>query len=347
MTVLPTAPLTMLQTPASAAPVSAPLAPASAALPLTGLDLDAHSLRAMRAVSELGSITAAATALEYSQPAISQVLKRLEQRLGMPVVERVGRGVRLTEAGRVLARHAVAVTTALDAAAGELAELQGLRAGRVRIAAFPSASATLVPQLLARMAAGHPEIGFTYLEAEPPEAVAAVRDDRVDLAITFSYPGDRDDPHPGSAQGLRHVALCTDEMLLVLPTGHPAAVAEQVDLAGLADENWIGGCPRCRGHLLQLCDQSGFVPRISYETDNVAAVLGLVSAGIGVAMLPRMALGSAFGSASALAGVEIRSTGAREHRTVHAVTAVGGERMPALAAALAQLVALTGCGSAG
>ena len=137
------------------------------------------------------------------------------------------------------------------------------------------------------MAAGHPEIGFTYLEAEPPEAVAAVRDDRVDLAITFSYPGDRDDPHPGSAQGLRHVALCTDEMLLVLPTGHPAAAAEQVDLAGLADENWIGGCPRCRGHLLELCDQSGFVPRISYETDNVAAVLGLVAAGIGVAMLPR------------------------------------------------------------
>lgn len=311
-------------------------------LPMSGLDLDAHSLRAMRAVSELGSITAAATAMGYSQPAISQLLKRLEQRLGMPVIERVGRGVRLTEAGRILARHALAVTTALDAAAAELAELQGLRAGRVRIAAFPSASATLVPQLLARMAAGHPEIGITYVEAEPPEAVAAVRDNDVDLAITFSYPGDRDDPHPGSAQGLRHVALCTDEMLLVLPTGHPAAATTEVDLGGLADENWIGGCPRCRGHLLQLCDQSGFTPRISYETDNVAAVLGLVAAGIGVAILPEMALGSA----SAYPGVEIRPTGARNHRTVHAVTAVGGERMPALAAALAQLGALTKCDQA-
>ncbi len=310
-------------------------------LPVTGLDLDAHSLRAMRAVSECGSITAAATAMGYSQPAISQQLKRLEQRLGMPVVERVGRGVRLTEAGRVLARHAVTVTTALDAAAGELAELQGLRAGRVRVAAFPSASATLVPQLLARMAARHPEIGITYVEAEPPEAVAAVRDDRVDVAITFSYPGDRDDPHPGSAHGLRHVALCTDEMLLVLPSGHRGALAKQVNLADLAQENWIGGCPRCRGHLLQLCDQSGFVPRICYETDNVTAVLGLVSAGIGVAMLPQMALGPALGSASAHPGVEIRTTAARDHRTVHAVTAVGGERMPALAAALAQLTLLT------
>jgi DNA-binding transcriptional LysR family regulator len=311
-------------------------------LPVTGLDLDVHSLRAMRAVSELGSITAAASAMGYSQPAISQLLKRLEQRLGMPVVERIGRGVRLTEAGRVLSRHALTVTTALDLAAGELAELQGLRAGRVRIAAFPSASATLVPQLLARMAASHPEIAITYLEAEPPEAVSAVRDNRVDVAITFSYPGDRDDPHPGSAHGLRHTALCTDEMLLVLPAGHPAAMEQQVELASLGDENWIGGCPRCRGHLLQLCDQSGFVPRISFETDNVAAVLGLVAAGIGVAMLPQMALGSALAAASGHPGVEIRPTGARDHRTVHVVTAVGGERMPALAAALAQLAALTG-----
>jgi len=97
-------------------------------------DLDAHSLRVVKAISDTGSITAAARQLGYSQPAVSQQLRRLERRAGMPIVERVGRGVRLTEAGRVLARHAAAVTTALDAAAGDLAELRGLRAGRVRIA---------------------------------------------------------------------------------------------------------------------------------------------------------------------------------------------------------------------
>lgn len=304
--------------------------------PVTGTDLDAHALRAVRAVAEHGSITAAAAALDYSQPAISQLLKRLEQRLGMPVVERVGRGVRLSAAGEVLARHSLTVTTALDTAAAELAELQGLRAGRVRLAAFPSASATLVPTLLAHLASRHPSVSVTYLEAEPPEAVAAVRENRADLAIAFSYPGDAADPYPGSAQGLTQIELCRDEMLLALPAGHPLAAQESINLADLARDNWIGGCPRCRGHLLELCHRSGFVPRIAYETDNVAAVLGLVAAGIGVAMLPAMAL-SGPGSDPRVA---IRPTEGRDHRTVHLVTAVGAERMPALAVAVRQLVAL-------
>jgi DNA-binding transcriptional LysR family regulator len=112
---------------------------------------DAHALRVVKAVADHGSLTAAAASLGYSQPALSQLLKRLEARIGVPLVERVGRRMRLTEAGEVLARHAPAVTSALDAAAGELDELRGLRTGRVRLAAFPSASATLVPRLLAEL----------------------------------------------------------------------------------------------------------------------------------------------------------------------------------------------------
>lgn len=299
-------------------------------------DLDSHSLRIVRALAEHGSITAAAIALGYSQPAVSQQLKRLEQRLGMAVVERVGRTVRLTEAGSVLARHAVAVTSALEAAAGELAELQGLRAGRVRLAAFPSASAALVPRLLAIMAERHPGIRITYLEAEPPEAVAAVREHRADLAITFSYPGDRVDPHRAGTEGLAVAALRRDEMMLVLPTTHRLAGHDAVDLGDLAEENWIGGCPRCRGHLLELCGRQGFAPRIAYETDNVAAVLGLVEAGIGVAMLPMLAVESV----GARAGIAIRPTTGRDQRTVHAVTASGATLVPALAATLRQLAAL-------
>lgn len=304
-------------------------------------DLDAHALRVVRAVHESGSITAAAASLGYSQPAVSQQLKRLEQRLGLAVIERVGRGVRLTEAGLVLARHAVTVATALDAAAGEIAELQGLRSGLVRLVAFPSASATLVPSLLARMKEKHGQISITYLEAEPPEAVATVRENRADLAITFSYPGDRVDPHRESAQGLRVATLRRDEMMLVLPVGHPLAGAEApIDLGDLADENWVAGCPRCRGHLLDLCDRRGFAPRISYETDNVAAVFGLVEAGIGVALLPALAIESV----GARPGVSIRATTGRDHRTLHAVTAAGAERVPALAAALRVLVALSSPG---
>ncbi|TFC25610.1 LysR family transcriptional regulator [Cryobacterium sp. TMT1-3] len=314
-------------------------------LPGQGPDLDALALRVVRAVHETGSITAAAAALGYSQPAVSQQLKRLEQRLGLAVVERVGRGVRLTEAGLVLARHAVTVETALDAAAGEIAELQGLRSGLVRLVAFPSASATLVPSLLARMKQQHAQISITYLEAEPPEAVAAVRENRADLAITFSYPGDRVDPHRESAQGLRVATLRRDEMMLVLPVGHPLAGAEPetgapVDLGGLADENWVAGCPRCRGHLLDLCDRRGFTPRISYETDNVAAVFGLVEAGIGVALLPALAIESA----GVRAGVSIRATTGQDHRTLHAVTAARAERVPALAAALRAIAAIAQVG---
>ncbi|WP_233202018.1 LysR family transcriptional regulator [Cryobacterium sp. Y11] len=328
-------------------------------------DLDAQALQVVSAVHDHGSITAAAASLGYSQPAVSQQLKRLEQRLGLAVVERVGRGVRLTEAGLVLARHAVTVATALDAAQGEIAELKGLRAGLVRLAAFPSASATLVPSLLARMKQQHAQISITYLEAEPPEAVAAVRENRADLAITFSYPGDRVDPHRKSAQGLRVATLRRDEMMLVLPVGHPLAGATRntvpaiappgaiarardtgardargIDLGDLADENWVAGCPRCRGHLLELCDRRGFAPRIFYETDNVAAVFGLVEAGIGVALLPALAIDSV----GARPGVVIRATTGRDHRTLHAVTAAGAERVPALAAALRALVAISSPG---
>ncbi|WP_426319957.1 LysR family transcriptional regulator [Microbacterium sp. E-13] len=298
----------------------------------------ARELRVVKAVADAGSITRAAAALGYSQPAVSQQLKRLEQRLGIAVVERVGRSVRLTDAGRVLARHAPAVTTALDAAAGELAELRGLRAARVRLMAFPSASPTIVPRLLADLAQRYPGISLTYVEAEPPEAVEAVRDDRTDIALTFSYPGDRDDPHGSSARGLAVHAVGTDDMLAVLPAGHPAATDEVLDVADLSEADWIAGCPRCRGHLLELCDRAGFAPRIAFETDNFVAVEGLVAQGIGVATLPRMAVESF----PRLPGVSVVPLPAGEQRTIHTVTARGADRVPAVRAtldALARLIA--------
>lgn len=296
-------------------------------------EFDVQTLRVIKAIADEGSITAAAASLGYSQPALSQQMKRLEQRLGVPVIERVGRTVRLTEAGRVLARHAPAVTTALDAAAGELAELRGLRAGRVRLVAFPSASPTVVPSLLADLAGHHPGITITYVEAEPPEAVEAVREDRADIALTFSYPGDRDDPHGSSASGLAVRVVGSDDLLAVLPTGHPAAAGERVEVADLADENWIAGCPRCRGHLLELCGRAGFAPRIGFETDNFVAVEGLVAQGIGVATLPRMAVESF----PLLPGVITRPLPHAEARTLHVVTAHGAERVPAVRIALAAL----------
>lgn len=292
-------------------------------------EFDAQSLRIVRAISDTGSITRAAEALGYSQPAISQHLRRVESRLGVALVERVGRGVRLTEAGRVLARHAPAVALAFDAAAEELAQLRGLRTGVVRLVAFPSASPVLVPRLISDLASSHPGLSLTYVEAEPPEAVEAIREDRADIALTFSYPGDREDPHGSSARGLSVRSAGRDDLMLVLPAGHgPVTRVED-----LADETWIAGCPRCRGHLLELCGRAGFEPRIGFETDNAVAVEGLVAQGIGVATLPRMALESF----PLLPGLVTVPLPAAESRGLHIVTARDAERVPSLAVTLETL----------
>ncbi len=294
---------------------------------------DVQTLRVVRAIAETGSLTGAAELLGYSQPALSQQMRRLEQRLGVPVVERAGRRMRLTQAGRILARHAPAVTTALEAAAGELAELRGLRAATVRLIGFPSASPTIVPRLIAELSERAPGLTLTYVEAEPPEAVEAVRDDRAEVALTFSYPGDADDPHGASARGLSVAEVGSDDLLVVLPAGHAAASESLVDLTPLAGENWIAGCPRCRGHLLEVCGRAGFTPRIGFETDNIAAVEGLVAQGIGVATLPRLAVASF----PPLPGIVTRPLADGHERTIHVVTARGAERVPAVATAIAAL----------
>ncbi len=297
----------------------------------SAFDLDSHTLRLIAAVAEYGSITRAAAVLGFSQPAVSQQIKRVEARIGMPLVTRAGRGIRLTDAGEVLARHAGAVLTALDSAAGELSDLSGLRTGRVRLSAFPSASSTIVPRLMRSMAAEHAGVRFTYTEAEPPEAVAAVRDGVSDVAIAFHYPDDRADAFAESTEGLMVQHLARDELVLLAPAAHPVLAAEgAVDLTALRGENWIAGCPRCRSHLLDSCARSGFAPAIAFETDNVVAVMSMVAAGLGVALLPELAL-----EATPLpAGVASRPTAARDHRMIVAVTRPAGDHIPAVGEAL-------------
>ncbi|MFM9918302.1 LysR substrate-binding domain-containing protein [Lacisediminihabitans sp. H27-G8] len=290
--------------------------------------LDLQTIRIVRAIADSGTITGAARLLGYSQPAVSQHVQRAEARLNLPLVTRVGRSVRLTEAGTVLARHALTIASALEAASGDLADLAGLRTGSVRLAAFPTASSTIVPRLLASMALQHPGLRVNYVEAQPPEAVAMLREGSIDLAITFSYPGDRSDPHVDSANGLGAETLFTEDTVVVLSSGHPLADQPVVDLAGLSDERWIAGCPRCRGHLLAVCELAGFAPAIAFETDNASAVINMVASGLGVAMLPRLAL-----VAAALPpGAVIRSHTPASARSIHLIANEGARRVPSLAA---------------
>ncbi|MBR7744332.1 LysR family transcriptional regulator [Phycicoccus sp. BSK3Z-2] len=296
--------------------------------------IDAAGLRVMRAIAQEGSFTAAAAALGYTQPAISQMVRRLEQRTGTVLVERTGRSVRLTEAGRVLARHADPVLSALDAAEEEVAAIAGLRSGRVRLMAFPSASATLVPRALALVKERFPDVTIGFTEAEPPESLAALRAGECDLAVAFAYEGTDVARGEQDLDGLVITPLLEDEVRLAVPRSHPVADRETVPLADLAGDPWIAGCPRCRGHLVQLASGAGFRPDVAYETEDYVAVMGLVAEGLGVALIPDLILRTVHHEDVVALPIEPAS-----RRTITAVTTDDLSRVPAVAATLEALAA--------
>src|ERR1700761_1075631 len=149
--------------------------------------LDVTRLRVLVAVARHGSVTAAARELNSAQPSVSHHLARLEAETGVRLIQRAGRGIRLTDAGRLLADRAAEVLGRLDAAENELAAHAGLRAGRVRLAAFPSAPGTIVPAAAAMLQAGHPGMDLRLTEAEPPEALRMLRAGYVDVALVFRH----------------------------------------------------------------------------------------------------------------------------------------------------------------
>jgi DNA-binding transcriptional LysR family regulator len=275
------------------------------------------------AVARHGSVTAAAHALNYAQPSVSHHLARLEAETGTKLVQRAGRGIRLTDAGRLLAERATEVIGRLDAAENELAVFAGLRAGRLRLAAFPSALGTIVPAAAAILHERHPSVDLRLTEAEPPEAVRMLRAGYVDVALVFRHEaadggrsgsrdapsalgksGMDDDPLPATEQDdVREQVLLSEAVHLIMPDtavcgGEPPlapAVTElwPADLARLAEYRWIAGCDRCREHLLQQCALAGFTPRIAFTTDDFVAAQALVTAGLGVTLLPGLALRAA------------------------------------------------------
>lgn len=299
--------------------------------------IDAAGLRVMRAISEEGSFTAAAAALGYTQPAISQMVRRLEQRTGTVLVERIGRNVRLTEAGQVLARHAGPVLSALDAAEDEVAAIAGLRSGRVRLMAFPSASATLVPRALALVKERYPDVSISFTEAEPPQSIAALRAGECDLAVAFAYEGTDVARGEHDLDSLVITPLLEDEVRLAVPRGHTVADRETVQLADLAGDPWIAGCPRCRGHLLQLAGAAGFRPDVAYETEDYVAVMGLVAEGLGVALIPDLILRTVHHD-----DVVALPMAPASRRTITAVTTADLQRVPAVGATLEALIESAG-----
>ncbi|MGR8008858.1 LysR family transcriptional regulator [Streptomyces hypolithicus] len=291
--------------------------------------IEARHLRVLRAVAATGSFSAAARELGCTQPAVSQQMKALELSAGTPLLIRTGREMRLTQAGEALVRHAVGILSGLTAAEEEIAAIAGLRAGRVRLVSFPSGSSTLVPTALAALRAAHPGTRVSLVDAEPPRSVEMLREGDCDVALAFRYgPG-------GSTEDWSDLVvrpLLSDRLVALVPESHRLAGAGQVGIGELADEPWIAGCPRCRRQLVEVCESAGFAPRIDFATDDYPAVIGLVGAGLGVAVLPGLAMESVRPKGACTVPLE-----PAVRREIVALTLPDLAQVPAVAATLDQL----------
>jgi DNA-binding transcriptional LysR family regulator len=235
-------------------------------------------LRAIDAVRRHGSVTAAAKELRYTQPSISHHLSRLEAQLGARLLQRVGRGIRFTAAGRLLADRAAEIIGRVDSATAELSALVGLNAGRVRLAGFNSVMSSLVPQAATVLAQQYPGLELGLTDAHPEDALQQLRAGHVDVAVIFRY----DDTAPED-DSIRLTHLL-DDPLFLLTTGGGTTLTEH------ARTPWIAGCERCRSHLVEMCEHAGFSPHLAYTTDDMVVMQSLVAAGMGVTTIPGLAL---------------------------------------------------------
>jgi DNA-binding transcriptional LysR family regulator len=235
-----------------------------------------------------GSFSAAAEALSYTQSAVSQAIARLEAETGATLVVRDRRGVRPTAAGSTLVEHAEAIFAQVEAAEADLAAVLGVRAGRLRVASFPSAGATLMPLAVAMFRERHPHVALTLAEGEPEEIAPRLRAGEFDLALLFEFPGAREPASVAHAP----VTLLEDPMYVALREDHPLASKEGLSLADLGDEQWVqtSASSPCARHVVRSCLAAGFEPVVTFESDDYETIQGLVAAGVGVALIPRLAL---------------------------------------------------------
>jgi len=249
--------------------------------------LNVARLRVLAEVAKRGSFSGAADALSYTQSAISQQVATLEAETGMTLLERHARGVRVTPAGQALVEHAEGILARVEAAEAELSAIAGLRAGRLRMASFPTAGATLMPLAIATFRAAYPEVELTLAEGEPEEITPRLRAGEFDLALLFEF----DEPER-EMDSLEQVELLADPMYLALPREHPLAQKNGLRLADLHSEAWVQTSREspCARHVVRSCHAAGFEPNVSFESDDYQTVQGLVAAGVGVALIPELAL---------------------------------------------------------
>lgn len=241
--------------------------------------LDVRRLRVLREVGRHGSLSAAATALNYTPSAVSQQISLLEREVGQRLLERGSRGVVLTEAGRVLSTHAEAVLEALEAAEAALADLSALRGGRLRLASFATAAATIVPAAVETFRRLHPGIDVEVESATSVDGISRLRRGEVDLVLTV-------DQEP--AGDLDVIALFDDPFRLAVSRSHPLASESCLTLAQLAAERWIDVPAAVAGGGV-LPRAFGTAVRVAHQSEDYTAIHEMVGAGLGLALLPDLA----------------------------------------------------------
>ncbi|MEV4314188.1 LysR family transcriptional regulator [Actinocrispum sp. NPDC049592] len=283
--------------------------------------LEVRRLQIFAAVAERGSFTAAAEALFMTHSAVSQQMALLERQLAVPLMVRGPRGVELTEAGRVLAERSAGLLSSIAAIEQEMRDLTKQHA-TVRLGAFPTAAADLIPRVVREFQRRHPDIRVQLRSAHAQDIPASLRDGEIQLGLIWDY-----DFLPRTVPAdIERLPLVDDPLYVLVPAGHPLAGESEVDLLEFAGETWV-----VRGHeapyddaFATMCRLAGFEPQVGFVTEDYLSAQGLVAAGIGVSAVPRLALVALRPDVAAIA-----VGGARPHRRIAVVRRKDAEHSPA------------------
>jgi DNA-binding transcriptional LysR family regulator len=281
--------------------------------------IDPRRLRVLRALADHGTVTAAGEALHLTPSAVSQQLAALESETGQSLLLRRGRRVSLTAAGELLVKHANAVAAELERAQASLASFASGAMGRVELASFASAITQVVAPAIRELRVDAPDITVLVRDAEGHASLALLLDGEIDIAITEEHRR-----APKTDDRLSRFPLYTEPFDVVLPAGHPLAEQDAVNLRDLADEDWIAPLPGnpCR---------DAIEGRITHTSDDFRAIIALVAAGAGVALVPRNALIHVPGA------ITVPVRGVPPQRRVFAAVRRGSEDHPLIKTVLAAL----------
>jgi DNA-binding transcriptional LysR family regulator len=297
--------------------------------------LNPRRLRLIVELSSRGTIAAVADALQFTPSTVSEQLRVLEHEVGVPLLERGPRSVRLTPAAQALVRESEPILARLSAARAEARAVAGLDRGSISLAAFPSAGATFVSRALGHVRTGHPRLGLRVIDAEPAESLKLLAAGEVDAAVVYEYPYEQ----PERPDGVLHRHLLDDPILACVPPEHPSVRRGSVKLADLRSEPFVAGRSgsACFAFARAACAHHGFEPEVAFETDDIGFTCALVNAGLAVALMPELLVLSA--------GARVRALPAQpplEPRRLFAAyreSADGFESVRALVGALAAAAA--------